>query len=337
MTYLAGLAKGLEKLGGQIFSGCHVVGVKDGDAVTIELTGGAQIRAGKAVVATASPINDWLVLHTKLAPYRTYTIAAPIDPGAVPDVLAWDTRDPYHYVRLAEHGGTTYAIVGGEDHRTGQSDDETGALKRLEDWAAANYAIGAVAFRWSGQVMETLDGLAYIGPNPGDRNVYVAVGDSGMGMIHGTIAGMLIPALIDGRKHPWQAAYDPRRTPIGTAATFVSENLNVAKQLVDFVKPSDVSALADIDVGEGAVLRHGLYKIAAYRDDHGKLHVRSAMCPHLGCVVQWNGFEKVWDCPCHGSQFDPTGRVLHGPAVQALPTVDDFNGENNPNLDPENA
>lgn len=337
MAYIAGLAAAIEKRGGRIFSGCHVVDIEDGDMVTIELTGGACIKAGKAVVATATPINDRLALHTKLAPYRTYAVAAPIEAGAIPDMLAWDTSDPYHYVRLAERGGTTYAIIGGEDHKTGQSDDETGALDRLESWAAANYPVGAIAFGWSGQVMETLDGLAYIGVNPGDKNIYVAAGDSGMGMTHGTIAGMLIPALIDGRDHPWSDAYDPTRKPIRTAATFIGENINVAKQMVDFVTPSEVPSLAEIATGEGAVLRHGLSKIAAYRDDRGKLHVRSAVCPHLGCIVHWNRLEKVWDCPCHGSQFDPTGRVLHGPAVHALPTVDDFNGDKNPNLDEKNA
>ena len=336
IAYLAGLAKALEKHGGRIFSGCHVVSVSDGERVSIDLTGGSRITASKVVVATAAPINDRLTLHTKLAPYRTYAIAAPINEGEIPDVLAWDTNDPYHYVRLAEHDGGAFVIIGGEDHKTGQSDEPT-ALARLEAWAVANYSIGRVAFRWSGQVMETLDGLAYIGVNPGDKNVYVAVGDSGMGMTHGTIAAMMLPALIDSRDHPWNDAYDPSRKPIGTAATFVSENLNVAKQMVDFITPSDVSSVADIAVGEGAVLRHGLSKIAVYRDDRGRLHVRSAVCPHLGCIVRWNGLEKVWDCPCHGSQFDGTGRVLHGPAVNALATVDDFDGDKNPNLDPKNA
>jgi glycine/D-amino acid oxidase-like deaminating enzyme/nitrite reductase/ring-hydroxylating ferredoxin subunit len=336
LAYLAGLAKAVEKRGGRIFSGCHVTGVKDGNPVSIALTGGGRITARKAIVATATPINDRLTLHTKLAPYRTYAIAAPIDTGAIPDVLAWDTSDPYHYVRLAEHGDGTFVILGGEDHKTGQSDEPT-ALARLEAWAVANYSIGRAAFAWSGQVMETLDGLAYIGLNPGERNIFVAVGDSGMGMTHGTIAAMMLSAIIDGGDHPWQAAYDPSRKPIGTAATFVSETVNVAKQMVDFVTPSDVASMADIAVGEGAVLRHGLSKIAVYRDERGKLHVRSAVCPHLGCIVHWNGLEKVWDCPCHGSQFDGTGRVLHGPAVDALPTVGDFDGDKNPNLDVRNA
>jgi glycine/D-amino acid oxidase-like deaminating enzyme/nitrite reductase/ring-hydroxylating ferredoxin subunit len=337
LAYLAGLARGVERHGGRIFSGCHVTSVEDGPPVNITLVGGIRITAGKAVVATASPINDRLALHTKLAPYRTYAVAAAIQPGAIPDVLAWDTSDPYHYVRLAEDGGSTYAIIGGGDHKTGQLDSEMEALERLESWATANFNLDAVAFRWSGQVMETLDGLAYIGVNPGDRNVYVACGDSGMGMTHGTIAGILIPALMNDQDHPWRAVYDPSRKPLGTAATFVSENINVAKQMVDYVSPSDVPSLAEIEAGEGAVLRHGLTKIAAYRDDRGKLHVRSAICPHLGCIVHWNRLEKVWDCPCHGSQFDSTGRVLHAPAVSALATVDDFEGEKNPNLDPDNS
>jgi Rieske Fe-S protein len=289
------------------------------------------------VVATATPINDRFALQTKLAPYRTYAIAAPIDPGVVPDVLAWDTCDPYHYVRLAECDGTTYAIFGGEDHKTGQSDDERAALVRLDAWAMSNFAIDTVTVHWSGQVMETIDGLGFIGVNPGDRNVFVVAGDSGMGMTHGTIAGILIPALIYGEDHPWRSAYDPSRKPIGAVGTFIGENLNVAAQITDFVTQSEVPSLADIVTGEGAVLRHGLSKIAAYRDDRHKLHVRSAVCPHLGCIVHWNKLEKVWDCPCHGSQFDPTGRVLHGPAVHALASVDDFDRDKNPNLDPINS
>jgi glycine/D-amino acid oxidase-like deaminating enzyme/nitrite reductase/ring-hydroxylating ferredoxin subunit len=338
LAYLSGLARAFERRGGRIFSGCHVEKVVDGDRVTIEATGEIRITANKAVVATATPINDRLALHTKLAPYRSYAIALAVGQDSIPDVLAWDTCDPYHYIRLAEHDGKTFAIVGGEDHKTGQCDDEAAALDKLESWAIAKLGLAAPAFRWSGQVMETLDGLAYIGLNPGERNLYVVAGDSGMGMTHGTIAGILIPALMTGEDHPWRIAYDPSRKPIGTAATFVSENINVAKQMAsDLVAPSEVSSLAEIDAGEGAVLRHGLSKIAAYRDDRGKLHVRSAICPHLGCIVHWNRFEKVWDCPCHGSQFDPTGRVLHGPAVHALPYADGFEGENNPNLDPENG
>jgi Rieske Fe-S protein len=142
----------------------------------------------------------------------------------------------------------------------------------------------------------------------------------------------LIPALIEDGDHPWVKAYDPARLPIGAAGTFLHEQANVAKQFLDFVTPSDLPDMGMIADGEGAVFRHGASKVAAFRDDKGELHVRSAVCPHLGCIVHWNRLEKVWDCPCHGSQFGPTGDVLHGPAVTPLETVDDFTGQGNPNL-----
>ncbi len=331
-AYLEGLAGAIGQKGGRIFSGALVTSVEDGEPVRIEIAGDKQVTADVVIVATATPINDRVKLHTKLSPYRTYAIAARAEDAGIPDALIWDTEDPYHYVRLAEANGSTYAILGGADHKTGQAEDETECLRSLTAWAQSRFAIGQVEYRWSGQVMETIDGLGLIGLNPGDKHVYIVAGDSGMGMTHGTISAMLLPTLIENGDHPWKDAYDPARKPIGAAATFVSENVNVAAQFVDYVRGSDVSELKDIPTGEGAVLRHGASKIAAFRDDRGRLHVRSAVCPHLGCIVHWNRLEKVWDCPCHGSQFAGTGHVLHGPATAPLETVEEFNNQNNPNI-----
>jgi Rieske Fe-S protein len=94
--------------------------------------------------------------------------------------------------------------------------------------------------------------------------------------------------------------------------------LNVAVQYADWLTGGDVSSVGEVAPGQGALLRRGLKKVAVYRDDQGVLHERSAVCPHLGCVVQWNGDAKTWDCPCHGSRFGPTGRVLNGPASSDL-------------------
>jgi nitrite reductase/ring-hydroxylating ferredoxin subunit len=177
-----------------------------------------------------------------------------------------------------------------------------------------------VVYRWSGQVLETMDGLAHIGR---DRDgVYVVTGDSGMGMTHGTIAGMLLDDLIVGRENLWARLYDPGRVPIRAIGEFAKENLNVVAQYADYLGKSDVDSFDEIAPGTGAVVREGLKRVAAYRDDTGALHLRSAVCTHLGCVVAWNHAERTWDCPCHGSRFDPLGRVLNGPAVQALEPVD---------------
>lgn len=179
-----------------------------------------------------------------------------------------------------------------------------------------------VALRWSGQVMEPADAVAFIGRNPGDSpNVYIATGDSGDGMTHGTIAGMLLTDLILNRDNPWARLYDPARKPWAAAREYVSENVNVARQFTDYVTGGEAVSVDAILPGQGAVVRSGLSKIAAYRDEDGTLHRCSAVCTHLNCVVAWNPAEVTWDCPCHGSRFDPYGRVVTGPAHKDLDRV----------------
>jgi Rieske Fe-S protein len=134
-------------------------------------------------------------------------------------------------------------------------------------------------------------------------------------MTHGTIAGMLITDLICERDNRWTGLYDPSRTTLRTIGDFLKENLNVAAQyLKDYASGSEVDDVGHIARGEGAVLRKGLSKVAAFRDESGAVHQCSAVCPHLGCVVHWNPAEKTWDCPCHGSRFDRFGVVINGPA-----------------------
>ena len=180
--------------------------------------------------------------------------------------------------------------------------------------------IEGIEFRWSGQVMEPVDGLAFIGRNPSDKgSVYIATGDSGNGMTHGTIAGMLLTDLIMGRENPWAEIYDPSRKPTSALGEYAKENLNVAAQYTDLASPGDVESADEIKRGEGAFLRRGLTKVAAYRDEEGQLHERTAVCAHLGCVVAWNSFEKSWDCPCHGSRYHrEDGHVVNGPAINGL-------------------
>jgi glycine/D-amino acid oxidase-like deaminating enzyme/nitrite reductase/ring-hydroxylating ferredoxin subunit len=326
MKYLAGLAVAVREKRGRIFTGTHAAEVEGGENARVRTSGGYDVIAGDIVVATNTPINDIVTIHTKQAPYTSYVIGARIPAGTVTTALYWDTVDPYHYVRLqrvsAESGGRyDLLIVGGEDHKTGQADDGRQRHAALEAWARLRFPmIEEVEFRWSGQVMEPVDGLAFIGRNPGSpRNVFIATGDSGMGMTHGTIAGMLITDLIMGRPSPWAELYDPSRKTLRSLFTYVGENINVARQYVaDYVSGGEVDSPEKIAPGEGAVIRRGLTKMAVYRDEQGTLHRRSAFCRHLGCIVQWNSLEKTWDCPCHGSRFDRYGEVINGPANSDL-------------------
>jgi glycine/D-amino acid oxidase-like deaminating enzyme/nitrite reductase/ring-hydroxylating ferredoxin subunit len=319
LRYLAGLARAVRGAGGEIYTHTRADIIEGGDAARVQ-AGRHTIISDAVVVATNSPINDLVAIHTKQAPYMTYVIAGQVEPGSVPPGLYWDTLNPYHYVRLHRLRGREYLIVGGEDHKSGQADDTVQRHARLEDWARGRFpTLGPVEFAWGGQVMQSLDGLAYIGRNPLDRdNVYVVTGDSGTGITHGTIAGLLLTDLILGRRNPWQKIYDPARKPVRAAPEFLKEAANMVAQFGDWLKPGEVASADDIENGGGALLRDGRRMVAAYRDPEGELHEMSAVCSHLGCIVHWNAAESTWDCPCHGSRYDRYGKVINGPANRDL-------------------
>jgi Rieske Fe-S protein len=277
------------------------------------------------VVATNSPINNWVTIHTKQEPYRTYVVGILMPKGSIPPVLLWDTLDPYHYVRTQPLSDRhDVLIVGGEDHRTGQAHDTDARFDCLEEWARNLFPfLGHVEFRWSGQIMEPVDAVAFIGRNPGSENVFIVTGDSGQGITHGTIAGILIRDLIDGAANDWIELYDPSRKTLKAAGEFARFNLNVAKQYLGYVTAGESRAQSTIPRGSGAVLRRGVQKVAAYCDESGEVHELSAVCPHLGCIVDWNDTEKTWDCPCHGSRFSADGSVINGPANSGLASVED--------------
>ena len=341
LKYLNGVARATTDRGIRIFTETRVVKVEDGDQVRIETSKGYSIRAQAAIVATNCPINDRLVIHSKQAPYSTYVLALRVT-REVDHLLLWDTAEtaeeekqtlgpiPYHYLRFARDNKGDVLIVGAEDHKTGQASDFETRLAKLERWTRDHFPfVGEITDHWSGQVMEPVDGIAYIGRNPGDKNVFVVTGDSGNGMTHGTIAGILITDLICGRENPWTKLYDPSRKTLSpkVVAGYVAENANVVAQLRDYVTPGDEPDAEKIQLGGGAILREGAKKIAAYRDEQGTLHKFSAVCPHLKCIVRWDDCEKTWDCPCHGSRFDALGRVLNGPAISDLEEVESSENE----------
>ncbi|MCA1620213.1 MAG: FAD-dependent oxidoreductase [Acidobacteria bacterium] len=328
LKYMDGLARAFTRLGGRLHTRTHADKIEgDGEAARVETSAGHVVTSGAVVVATNTPVNDVVSIHTKQAPYRTYVVGARLPAGSVPRALLWDTEDPYHYVRLQtvkdEAGGASHdvLIVGGEDHKTGQAEDFDERFRRLEKWTRERFPrVESFEYRWSGQVMEPVDGLGFIGRNPGDApNVLIATGDSGNGMTHGTIAGMLIRDLILGRQNSWETLYDPARISLRAGAEYAKENLNVAAQYADYLTGGEVDSADEVAAGSGAVMRRGLSKVALYRDDAGALHEFSAVCTHLGCLVAFNDQEKSWDCPCHGSRFSPEdGHVLNGPAIEGL-------------------
>lgn len=320
LKYLAGVAEVCAKRGVRIFA--HTTAdeiVEENGAVTVKTARGL-IRAGHAVVATNSSIVDRVALHSKTSPYRTYVMGFAIKHGELPDALYWDTEEPYHYVRLQPNAsGMDVVLVGGEDHKSGEADDAEKRFERLEQWARGKMPmLKDVTHRWSGQVLDTIDYAGFIGKNPGSEFIYIATGDSGQGLTHGVMGAILNATLVTGGESKWAELYAPERKPMKAAKNWVMENSTALKNLAEYVTPGEIGSADELEPGQGAIIRDGLRKIAAYRDATGNVHLHSAACTHLGCHLHWNSFESCWDCPCHGSIFAPEGQVLNAPAIVGL-------------------
>jgi glycine/D-amino acid oxidase-like deaminating enzyme/nitrite reductase/ring-hydroxylating ferredoxin subunit len=325
LRYLRGVADAFVRRGGTLFADTTVTAVEEkGSAVTVRTANNASLQAANAVIATNSPINDMVALHTKLAPYRTYAMAITIERDSIEDALYWDTLDPYHYVRLENgRGATQYIIVGGADHKTGEADDGWARFEGIESWIRALLPkLGNVTHRWSGQTLDPVDYAAFIGRNPGNDHVFVHTGDSGQGLTHGVAGSLLLSQLIAGETCPWVEFYDPSRITFSAAKTFIAENITAVKNFAEYIAPGELKSVDELKPGKGAIVREGLRKIAAFRDDKGQVHRVSAACTHVGCHLHWNSFERCWDCPCHGSHFAVDGTALNGPAVAGLKPID---------------
>jgi glycine/D-amino acid oxidase-like deaminating enzyme/nitrite reductase/ring-hydroxylating ferredoxin subunit len=332
MKYLTGLADAIIGMGGKIYTETKAEDItKEGAKAN-----GFDIKAKHIVVATNTPINDLVTMHTKQWPYRTYVIAAKVPKGKLSYSLWWDTGDqdskwiaaPYHYVRLEEYDNQYDLLIsGGEDHKTGQADDEHIAeenrYEKLIEWTKKRFpAMQEVTYKWSGQVMEPIDYMAFIGKNPGNDNIYIITGDSGNGMTHGTLGGIILTDIITGKKNPWEDLYNPSRITLKTAVDFLHEAGNMVAQFADWISAGEVKDAEDLKPGEGGIISSGLKKIAVYRDEQNMLHACTAVCPHLGGILQWNAEEKSFDCPLHGSRFTTVGKVINGPASTDLRRIE---------------
>jgi glycine/D-amino acid oxidase-like deaminating enzyme/nitrite reductase/ring-hydroxylating ferredoxin subunit len=315
--YLAGLIRLYAEAGGTISEGSHVRSIDEEDGRCRVRTDRMTAYCDHVVSVTDAPITGGTLLDTKLRANRTYALALRV--ADLPRGLFWDTEEPYHYIRSAVTREGPIVIVGGEDHRTG-TDGEQDSLERLERFARERLAVEAVVKAWSGQIMEPVDCLPYIGPREPGSRVYLATGYSGNGITFGTVAARLFTDVIRGTGSAYAEIYSPDRMMAPRQwAKYAAQNLPAAWTLVSDLLPLPrAESLDDLQPGEGRVVRLDGQKVAATRDRSGTLHAVSPTCTHMGCDVAWNALEQTWDCPCHGSRYEPDGRVLHGPATMPL-------------------
>jgi glycine/D-amino acid oxidase-like deaminating enzyme/nitrite reductase/ring-hydroxylating ferredoxin subunit len=321
-AYVLALANAAAAAGCAIATNTKVDSIEDGTPCRI-VTDGGIVTAADVIVAANVPIVNRFFLHTKLAAYRSYVVAGRAT-RTIARALYWDTADPYHYVRTYDGPDGPMLIVGGEDHKTGQEHDTEERFADVEHWARERFAMDAAMHRWSGQIIETVDGLPFIGRNSASDHTWVATGYSGNGITFGTLAGRILADAILGLANPYAAALEATRIkPIAGAKRYVTENVDFPMHLVgDTLAGADAKSVAEIPRDAGRLVRVRGRLLAVYRDEADRLHAMSSICTHMKCHVKWNGAEKSWDCPCHGGRFDAKGRVLNGPPVSDLEHVD---------------
>jgi glycine/D-amino acid oxidase-like deaminating enzyme/nitrite reductase/ring-hydroxylating ferredoxin subunit len=313
------LAAFLEK-GGRLYTRSPVTELDDGDPCKVYTEGG-ELSARSVLVCSHSPLSSRVFIHTKVASYRTYAIGAEWDGHEDLNGLFWDVADPYHYLRWANVNGRGVLILGGEDRKTGDEENTEARFSRLENYLKKRIPEARVHWRWSGQVIDSLDGLPFIGQNPMDKHIYIATGFAGNGTTQGTLAALLLRDAVLDRHNPWADLYRANRLlGVSQVPHYVQENKDFP---VCFISDRFKSAPAPetLAPGEGGIVFANGNRVAAYRDEGGKFHALDPVCTHLGCLVRFNQAEKTWDCPCHGSRFNLEGTVMNGPAKAPLSPV----------------
>ena len=320
MKYIKQLSKSIHGQLCTIYEGTKVLSYERENGVYKIKTGQGIVTAKHLIMATHSP-KGVLGIHTLLFPYREYAVAFDYKETYTPGIFWAIDGENKHSIRNYQNDSGNYLLVLGEKHKTGQEQNNLMNIERLKEFAGHNFSIGNLRYQWGAQHYRSSDGLATVGKPDKDAEVYIATALSTDGLVYAPMAAQIITDMIARRDNPYAETYSPyRHHPIQSAGQFIKENINVlAQYLKDFPGVADVKKAEDIKAGAGKIISHDGEKLAVYRDEERKLHVCSAVCTHMDCIVAWNEAERTWDCPCHGSRFSYDGTVLEGPAITDLP------------------
>ncbi|WP_246195796.1 FAD-dependent oxidoreductase [Halopolyspora algeriensis] len=314
VRYALGLARAVHGDGSQVCEHTRALNVLEGSPCRVRTSSGT-VTADQVVVATHYPILDRGLYFARLEPDRSYCLAARVR-GSPPRGLSINAGSPKRSLR--SYGDLL--VLAGESHPTGARGVGAQQYGRLEEFAHRHWDVEEITHRWSAQDPTAYDHFPMVGPHtPESSRLFVATGFMKWGLTGGTFSGMVLADLIGRRPNPWAETLSPTRFSPHSSPTLVRINAGVGADFVgDRFAPGQAGSAEDIPRGEAGVVRQGSERTGVYRDEDGMLHAVSLRCTHLGCLLRFNGADRSWDCPCHGSRFDIDGSVLEGPAVRPL-------------------
>jgi glycine/D-amino acid oxidase-like deaminating enzyme len=308
MPFLDSLIVELDERGGRLAQGVRVQRVSgegDGLALHVRTVDGDEfsVHANQCVLATGIPILDRGGFFARVKPSRSYCMAYKV-PGNITRGMYISADSPTRSVRYAPTADGNRLIVGGAGHPVGREKSPASAVQELASWARQHYPGAMQTHYWSAQDYTPADDLPYVGSIlPGNDKIFVATGFDKWGMTNGTAAALALSSRILGGRMDWAnafASWSPHElSGIPTAMQLNLEvGFNLAKGWISVLVPG-----------------HGLQARSIV---DGVEHCVSAVCPHLGGIVNWNDADESWDCPLHGSRFAPDGTLLEGPATRNL-------------------
>jgi glycine/D-amino acid oxidase-like deaminating enzyme/nitrite reductase/ring-hydroxylating ferredoxin subunit len=320
--YTSSLTKHIVSDNCLIYENTKVTKVEEGEMCTVETEHGV-VRAEKVIMATHTPKGVYLV-HTSLEPYREYAVAATLNGPYPPAGIFWDMLENEHYsMRTYDSPKGKVLMVLGESHKVGLKQDTMECFQKLESFLRDKFDVKSIAYKWSAQQYRPADAIPYIGLSSGNEKTYIATGFAADGLTYGTLAAMIISDEILRRDNRWSSTYRASRlTPVASFKNFMKENLTVGFEFVkDYLSKDEADRFSEVQINDGKIMEVDGKKCAVHRDEKARLHIVSAVCTHMKCVVHWNPSEKSWDCPCHGSRFATDGEVIEGPAFDPLKKI----------------
>ena len=319
----AALVRYLGEEGVQLLPHTRVYPHEPGQAQGEIHTSRGTIRSDTVILASHYPLMDKPGLYfARIWQERSYVLAL----SGVPPIrdLYWGAGSggySFRPCRMAD--GETGLLLGGASHKTGHQGTQY-HFQRLRAKASAWYPQMTEQARWSAQDCMAHDGIPYIGryrqlDGEVASRVYIATGFNKWGMTSSMAAADILSEAVTGREHPQKAVFSPSRFDPGLKAkSFFIETGDMMKRYIGaYIRLPEATA-ANLQPGEGRLIAVDGRRVGVYKDEEQVIHTVNPICPHLGCVLSWNRDEKSWDCPCHGSRFDYTGRLLNDPAQREL-------------------